>query len=264
MCNGSPFGADGYKYVYSSIKKDVHLVSPSGGTDSCGSLVSNNPNGPVWAGEIQGKALGFKIEIFNQDGKSVVEEAGELVVTQPFPSMPIEFLGDKDGTRYHNAYFNHFAGVWRHGDWAKLTERGGVIIYGRSDSTLKAGGVRIGTADLYRTLATMPEIAESVAIAQEKDGDSRILLFVQLQPGAELNSDLLTRIRHKIRHELSPRHVPSKIFPVEAIPLTVTGKVSEAAVNAVIHGREVKNQNALQNPEALRFYTAESIPELLT
>jgi len=262
IVSSSPFGSDGYDYIFDKVKRDLHLGSPAGGTDPLGSLVSANPIGPVWAGEIQAPALGFNIQIFDDSGQPVIGKAGELVVVQPFPSMPLRFWGDPMGERYRDAYFRHFPDVWRHGDWAQINERGGVVIFGRSDATLNARGIRIGTAELYRQLGEIPEIAESVAVAQEWEGDTRIVLFVQLQSGAVFDEALAERIRTRIRTNLSPRHVPARIVAVAEIPLTVTGKVSEAAVRAAIHGRPIGNRDALANPEALRYFAPEQLHEL--
>ena len=257
----SPFGADGYEYIYASVKRDVHLGSPSGGTDPLGSLVSANPISAVWPGEIQGPALGFKVEIFDDDGRSLQGAAGELVVTRPFPSMPLGFWGDEDGARYRDSYFRHFPNVWRHGDWAQITPRGGVIIYGRSDATLNARGIRIGTAEIYRQVASIAEIEESVAVSQDRDGDTRIFLFVKMRDGLRFDESLAGRIRKRIRDNLSPRHVPDRILPVPEIPLTSTGKVSEAAVHSAIRGREPANRSALANPDSLRHFSPDALPD---
>jgi acetoacetyl-CoA synthetase len=262
MCNGSPFSAEGYEYIHTQVKRDVHLVSPSGGTDPFGSLVSANPIGPVWPGEIQAPALGLAIDVFDGQGRPLRGAAGELVVTRPFPSMPLGYLDDPGAARYREAYFAHYPNVWRHGDWAEITPRGGFIIHGRSDATLNARGVRIGTAEIYRQLESVPEIAESVAVAQDWDGDTRVVLFVRLQPGARLDAALRARVRAVIRDNLSPRHVPAKIVAVPAIPLTVTGKVSEVAVRDAIHGRPVRNRDVLANPDALAHFAPERLPEM--
>jgi acetoacetyl-CoA synthetase len=262
MCNGSVFSAEGYTWIYSHVKNDIHLISPSGGTDSFGSLVSNDPTGPVWAGEIQCPALGFDTVVFDEAGNSVAETPGELVVRRAFPSMPLRYLGDDTGARYRDAYFNFFPGVWRHGDWAKVTEHGGFLIFGRSDATLNAGGVRIGTAELYRQIATIDEIAESAVVAQEWDGDTRMVLFVKLRPGLVLGDELVAQIKRSIRENVSPRHVPAKIIAVPDFPLTVTGKVSEAAVREAIHGRAPRNRDVLANPAALAHFAPDALPEL--
>jgi acetoacetyl-CoA synthetase len=263
IVSSSPFGADGYGYIYDNIKRDLHLGSPSGGTDPLGSLVSANPISPVWSGEIQGPALGFKIEIYNEAGQPVEELAGELVVTQPFPSMPIAFWDDPKGSRYRDAYFNRYPNVWRHGDWAQITPRRGVVIFGRSDATLNARGIRIGTAEIYRQLNAIAEIAESVAVSQEWMGDTRIVLFVKLREGVRLNAALTDRIRLRIRGNLSPRHVPEKIIAVPEIPVTFTGKVSEAAVRDAIRGQTLTKEGSLANPQALRYFRPEALPELM-
>ena len=262
IVSSSPFGAGGYDYIYRSVKSDLHLGSPSGGTDPLGSLVSTSPISPVWPGEIQGPALGFRIAIYNDAGQPVEGQPGELVVTQPFPSMPIAFWNDPDGSKYRNAYFNYFPNVWRHGDWAEVTPRGGVVIYGRSDATLNARGIRIGTAEIYRQLSSIEEIEDAVAVSQNWDGDTRIVLFIKLREGDCLDAALADRICTRFRDALSPRHVPEKIIAVPEIPITATGKVSEAAVKAAIHGHASLNQGALANPEALRHFHPQVLPEL--
>jgi len=262
MCSGSVLNAEGYRYVYEHVKRDIHLVSPSGGTDSCGSLVSSNPIGPVWAGEIQALALGLAVEIFDENGQSLRGKPGELVVTRAFPSVPVGFWNDPDGSRYRNAYFSRFPGIWRHGDWAEITERNGVVIHGRSDFTLNARGVRIGPAELYQQVRRIPQVAECVAVAQPWDGDSRVILFVKLKPDVVWEESLAQAIRAVIRDNLSPRHVPAKIIAVADIPVTVTGKVSEAAVHNAVSGREVANLNALANPNALACFDPDQLPQL--
>lgn len=264
MCNGSVFSADGYEWVYANVKKDIHLISPSGGTDSFGSLVSNDPTGPVWAGEIQRPALGLDTCVFDDAGNAVVEVPGELVVRKAFPSMPLRYLGDATGERYREAYFSFFPNVWRHGDWAKLTEHGGFRIFGRSDATLNAGGVRIGTAEIYRHIATIDEIVESAIVAQEWDGDTRTVLFVKLRPGLVLDDRLKAHIKQSLRYNVSPRHVPAKIIAIPDFPLTVTGKISEAAVREAIHGRAPRNRDVLANPGALAHFAPSELPELLS
>ena len=263
IVSSSPFGSDGYGYIYNNIKRDVHLGSPSGGTDPLGSLVSANPISPVWPGEIQGPALGFQIEIYDDAGQPVERRAGELVVTRPFPSMPIAFWDDPNGSKYRDAYFNQYPNVWRHGDWAQITPRRGVVIFGRSDATLNARGIRIGTAEIYRQLSAITEIAESVAVSHEWGGDMRIALFVKLREGVRLDAALADRIRVRIRENLSPRHVPEKIIAVPDIPVTFTGKVSEAAVRAAIHGQTSVKEGALANPHTLRYFRPDALPELM-
>ena len=262
MCNGSPFTAEGYEYVHDKIKRDVHLISPSGGTDPFGAIVSSNPNAPVWSGEIQVPALGMQVAIFDETGQPILGEPGELVVTRPFLSMPIGFVGDADASAYKRAYFDMFPDIWRQGDWAKQTDNGGYIIFGRSDTTLNARGLRIGTAEIYRQLSGITEIAESVAVGQEWKSDTRIVLFVQLNAGSILDERLDRKIRQEICDNLSPRYVPAKIVAVPAIPRTVTGKVSEAAVTNAIHGKPVRNQELLANPEALDHFRLDQLPSL--
>jgi acetoacetyl-CoA synthetase len=259
---GAPFSAAGYDYIYNKVKRDVHLASPSGGTDPMASLVTGNPIGPVWPGEIQTRGLGIKVEVFDQQGKSVIGKPGELVVTMPFPSMPLGFWNDADNATYRATYFEAYPNVWRQGDWAELTRRGGMIIYGRSDATLKARGIRIGTAEIYRQMEHIAEVVDSVVVSQDWQGSSRIILFVQLREGKILDDLLIASIRTRIRAHASPRHVPDKVIQVADIPRTRTGKVSELAVRDVIHGRDVKNCDALRNPKALLEFSLERLPEL--
>ena len=258
---GSPLVPESFDFVYTRIKKDLHLASISGGTDIVSCFVGGNPIGPVWRGEIQCRALGMKVEVFDEDGRAVVGEKGELVCTLPFPSMPVGFWNDPDGRKYHAAYFDTYPGVWRHGDWVEITEHGGMIIYGRSDAVLNPGGVRIGTAEIYRQVEQLDEIVESVVIGQQWDGDERIVLFVKLRNGAALTDELQDRIRRRIREHTSPRHVPARILQITDVPRTKSGKVVELAVRDVVHGRDVKNREALANPEALEQYR--NRPELL-
>ena len=259
---GSPLVAEGFDYVYDSIKSDVCLSSISGGTDIISCFVLGNPIGPVWRGEIQARGLGMKVEVWNDDGKPVVGEKGELVCTAPFPSMPVGFWNDPDGAKYRAAYFERFPGVWCHGDYVELTEHGGMIIYGRSDAVLNPGGVRIGTAEIYRQVEQLPEILESIVVGQDWDGDVRVVLFVKLKPGVVLDEALVKRIKDQIRTNTTPRHVPAKIIAIGDIPRTKSGKITELAVRDVIHGRPVKNKEALANPEALELY--KDLPELRT
>jgi len=258
LSTGSPLANHSFDYVYSKVKPDVHLASISGGTDIVSCFAGGNPIAPVYRGELQTRALGMAVHVFNEIGKPVVEEPGELVCTRPFVSMPVSFWNDPDGSRYRAAYFERYRGVWRHGDWCELTEHDGMIIYGRSDATLNPGGVRIGTAEIYRQVEQLPEIVESVAIGQEMaddaTGDVRIVLFVRLQGGLQLDDALRDRIRHQIRSTTSPLHVPKKIVQVSDIPRTISGKISELAVRDVVHGRRVTNTEALANPEALKLY----------
>lgn len=252
---GSPLSPEGFNFVYEGIKTDVHLASISGGTDLCGCFVGGDPTRPVYAGEIQGPALGMAVEIFDDDGRPLGPgEQGELVCTEPFPSMPITFWGPDGDERYHRAYFDRFEGVWTHGDYAMWTERGGMVILGRSDATLNSGGVRIGTAEIYRVVEQFDEVLEAVAVAQRIGSDTRVVLFLRMADGLELTDELKDRIRHRLRTEESPRHVPAVIATVDDIPRTRSGKISELAVTAVINGDPVKNTQALANPEALELF----------
>jgi len=253
LSTGSPLVGENYDYVYAKVKPDVQLASISGGTDLCSCFALGNPVEPVYREEIQTRGLGMNVAVFGDDGKPVRGEKGELVCTAPFPSMPLGFWGD-DGRRYRQTYFERFPGVWHHGDFAELTEHDGLIIYGRSDSVLNPGGVRIGTAELYRQLEPFPEIVESVAVAQTWRDDVRIVLFVRLRPGVPFDSELVDRIRREIRRNATPRHVPAKIVAVPDIPRTKSGKIVESAVRELIHGRAVQNADALANPEALEYF----------
>ena len=249
---GSPLGVEGFEWVYEAVADDVHLASISGGTDLCGCFVAGDPTRPVWAGEIQGPGLGMDVDVYDEGGAPVGPGVrGELVCRSPFPSVPLGFLGDEDGSRFRAAYFDRFPGVWAHGDFASWTEHGGMVIHGRSDATLNAGGVRIGTAELYRVVENLPEVTEAIAVGQEWDDDTRIVLFVRLAEGAVLDDDLVTTIRHRVRSDCSPRHVPARIVAVEDIPRTRSGKLVELAVTDVVNGREVRNLEAIANPEAL-------------
>jgi len=246
------------------VKRDVQLASISGGTDIISCFALGDPTGPVWRGEIQALGLGMKVEVFDAEGGAVVEEPGELVCTMPFPSMPVAFWNDPDGAKYRGAYFEVYPNAWRHGDWAELTAHGGLIITGRSDATLNPGGVRIGTAEIYRQVEQLPEVVESLVIGQDvNDGgaiDVRIVLFVRLGPGLALDDALRERIRRQVREHTSPHHVPRVIVQVADIPRTISGKITELAVREVVHGRPARNVDALANPESLELYRA--IPEL--
>jgi acetoacetyl-CoA synthetase len=257
---GSPLSPECFRFVYDGIRKDVHLASISGGTDIVSCFVLGVPTEPVWEGEIQGAGLGMAVDVWNEDGRPVRQEKGELVCTKAFPSMPIGFWNDPDGRKYNGAYFERFDNVWCHGDFAEWTRHGGIVIHGRSDATLNPGGVRIGTAEIYNQVEQMPEIAEALAIGQDFDNDVRVVLFVRLAPGAALDADLEKRIRAKIRAGASPRHVPARIVAVADIPRTKSGKITELAVRDVVHGRTVKNKEALANPEALELFR--DLPEL--
>jgi acetoacetyl-CoA synthetase len=254
LSTGSPLAAHSYEYVHASIKRDVHLASISGGTDIISCFALGNPVGPVWRGELQMRGLGMAVDVFDPAGRPVRGAEGELVCTRPFPSMPVAFWDDPDGARYRAAYFDVFPGVWRHGDWARLTDHDGLVILGRSDATLNPGGVRIGTAEIYRQVEQLPEVVESLVVGQEWDGDVRIVLFVRLRESDTLDDSLRERIRHRIREHASPHHVPRKILQVADIPRTISGKITELAVREVIHGRPVANVDALANPGALDLY----------
>ena len=257
---GSPLAPASFDFVYQHIKADVHLASISGGTDIVSCFVGGVPTEPVRRGEIQGPGLGMDVDVFDENGQSIRGMPGELVCKSPFPSMPVGFWNDPDGARYHAAYFERFPGVWCHGDWATMTDAGGVVIAGRSDATLNPGGVRIGTAEIYRQVERLPEIAEALAVGQQWDGDERVVLFVKLQPGCVLDDALRARIATEIRANTTPRHVPARIVAVADIPRTRSGKIVELAVRSVIHGREVKNREALANPEVLELFR--DLPDL--
>ncbi len=260
LSTGAPLHGESFDYVYRAIKRDVRLSSISGGTELCGFFVSDDPIGPVYRGELQCRTLGTNVQVFDEAGQPVVNEKGELVCTAPFPSMPIGFWNDPDDAAYRQAYFERFPGVWRHGDLAELNEHGGMVIYGRTDATLNPGGVRIGTAEIYRLVEQVPEVLESIVVGQEWDGDMRIVLFVKLREGVSLDDKLARRIRDEVRRNATPRHVPAKVLQVADIPRTRSGKLVELAVRAVIHGRPVRNAEALVNPEALELF--KNRPEL--
>jgi len=251
---GSPLAPEGFRFVYEGIKQDVHLASISGGTDIVSCFVLGVPTEPVWPGEIQGAGLGMAVDVWDDDGKPIRLEKGELVCTRPFPSMPVMFWNDADGAKYRSAYFERFDNIWCHGDFAEWTAHGGMIIHGRSDATLNPGGVRIGTAEIYNQVEQLPEIAEALCIGQDFDNDVRVVLFVRLAPGVVLDEALEKTIKTKIRVGASPRHVPAKIVAVADIPRTKSGKITELAVRDVVHGRAVKNKEALANPEALDLF----------
>ena len=254
LSTGSPLLPEGFDYVYQNVKSDVCLSSISGGTDIVSCFVLGNPAGPVWRGEIQAKGLGMAVEVFDEQGRSAVGEKGELVCTRPFPSMPIGFWNDPDGAKYRAAYFEKYPDVWRHGDWSEITEHGGIIIYGRSDAVLNPGGVRIGTAEIYRQVEQLEQVVESLVIGQDWQGDVRVVLFVKLRDGLDLDDDTVNSIKRRIRDNTTPRHVPAKIVQVTDIPRTKSGKIVELAVRDVVHGRAVKNIEALANPEALEQF----------
>jgi len=265
MSTGSPLAPESFDYVYESVKKDVCLSSMSGGTDLCASFVGGSPTVPVWRGEIQCKLLGMSVEAFDDDGNPFPEgsgQRGELVCTRPFPSMPIGFWNDPGDEKYRAAYYERFPGVWCHGDYIEITAHGGTIIYGRSDAVLNPGGVRIGTAEIYRQVEQLDEVLESLVIGQDWDNDVRVVLFVRLRDGLTLDSALIDKIKKHIRTNTTPRHVPAKVLQVADIPRTKSNKIVELAVRHVVHGRPVKNVEALANPEALEHYRDR--PELRT
>ncbi len=257
---GSPLSPEGFSFVYEGIKADIHLASISGGTDIVSCFVLGNPLKPVWKGEIQGPGLGLAVDVWNDAGEPVRGEKGELVCTRAFPSMPIMFWNDPDKSKYRAAYFERFDNVWCHGDFAEWTAHGGLIIHGRSDATLNPGGVRIGTAEIYNQVEQMEEVSEAICIGQDWQGDVRVVLFVRLADGLSLDDDLAKAIRTRIRNGATPRHVPAKVIQVSDIPRTKSGKIVELAVRDVVHGRPVKNKEALANPDALKLY--EDLAEL--
>mgnify|MGYP001338528985 FL=1 len=251
---GSPLSNDGFEYIYQNIKKDVHLSSISGGTDIVSCFVLGNLFEPVISGEIQNKGLGLDVDVFNEKGKSIKNIKGELVCKSPFPSMPLKFWNDKHDVKYKDAYFNKFLNIWHHGDYIERKKSGGFIIYGRSDTTLNPGGVRLGTAEIYSEVEKFMEIKESIVIGQTWDNDIRIILFIVLNPNYELNEELFIKIKKKIRKNASPRHVPDKVIAVNDIPRTKNGKIVELAVKNIIEGNVIKNKEALANPEVLEQY----------
>ena len=255
LCStGSPLVPEAFDFVYENIKQDMCLSSISGGTDIISCFALGNPVLPVYRGELQTRGLGMQVEVWNDDGKQVRGEKGELVCTNPFPSMPIGFWNDPDGEKYHSAYFDRFPNVWCHGDYVELTAQDGIIIYGRSDAVLNPGGVRIGTAEIYRQVEQLDEVVESLVIGQEWEGDVRVVLFVRLRGGLTLDDALIDKIRKQIRANTTPRHVPARVVQVSDIPRTKSGKIVELAVREVVHGRPVKNKEALANPEALEQF----------
>jgi len=258
MSTGSPLVPEGFDYVYRDIKADLQLSSISGGTDIISCFVLGSPVLPVWRGEIQCRGLGMAVDVWDDDGRPVRGEKGELVCSKPFPVMPIGFWNDADGSKYHAAYFDRFDNVWCHGDFCEITAHGGLVIYGRSDATLNPGGVRIGTAEIYRQVEKLHEVVESLVIGQDwppqNPNDVRVVLFVKLREGVTLDDELTKRIRQTIRDNTTPRHVPAKVLQVADIPRTKSGKLVELAVRNVVHGRAVKNQEALANPEALAHF----------
>jgi acetoacetyl-CoA synthetase len=260
MSTGSPLSADAFSFIYEEVSPDLQLASISGGTDLISCFVLGTPTQPVFAGEIQTRGLGMAVEVLDDDGRPVTGQQGELCCMKPFPSMPVQFWNDPDGAKYRAAYFEHFEGVWRHGDWATLTARGGLIIHGRSDATLNPGGVRIGTAEIYRQVEAFDEIEEALVVGQSWNNDVRVILFVRMADGTTMDDDLASAIKARIRSGATPRHVPGHIIAVPDIPRTRSGKITELAVRDIIHGRQVKNTEALANAEALAHFR--DLPQL--
>ena len=260
LSTGGPLTIESFNFVYDAIKSDLQVASIAGGTDLNGCFALGNPMGPVYAGELQCRGLAMDVRGFDESGKELINEEGELVCCKPFPSMPIYFWDDPDGSKYHSAYFDVFANIWRHGDFITVTDRGGVVMLGRSDATLNPGGVRIGTAEIYRQVEQMEEVEDSVVIGQRWKNDVRVILFVKLASGCNLTDDLKNKIKQTIRTNASPRHVPAKILATPAVPYTLNMKKVELAVKKIIEGQPVFNRDALGNPEALDFYA--DLPEL--
>ncbi len=254
LSTGSPLSVEGFEFIYNEVKSDLQLASIAGGTDLNGCFALGNPMGPVYAGELQCRGLAMDVRAFDESGNELINQEGELVCCKPFPSMPIYFWDDPDGSKYHSAYFDVFANIWRHGDFVTVTDHGGVVMLGRSDATLNPGGVRIGTAEIYRQLEQMEEVEDSVVIGQNWKNDIRVILFVKLAPGYELTDDLKNKIKQTIRTNASPRHVPAKILSTPEVPYTLNMKKVELAVKKIIEGQPVLNRDALGNPEALDYY----------
>ncbi|MEO1020274.1 MAG: acetoacetate--CoA ligase, partial [Pseudomonadota bacterium] len=254
LSTGSPLVPESFDYVYEAIKSDLQLSSISGGTDIVSCFVLGNPGGPVYRGEIQMRGLGLAVDVWDETGQPLRGEKGELVCTKPFPCMPVQFWHDENGARYRSSYFERFPDVWCHGDYAEITAHGGIVIHGRSDAVLNPGGVRIGTAEIYRQVEQIPEVLEAICIGQDWQDDVRVVLFVKLRPGHELDDALRDRIKKQVRQNCTPRHVPARILDVADIPRTMSGKITEIAVRDVVHGRSVKNTEALANPDALAHF----------
>ncbi|MEO7996603.1 MAG: AMP-binding protein, partial [Gemmatimonadaceae bacterium] len=265
LSTGSPLAANSYDFVYKHLTHGVRLTSMSGGTDIVSCFALGDPVGSIWRGELQTRGLGMAVDVFNDEGAPIRNEPGELVCTKPFPSMPVAFWNDDDGSRYRAAYFDHFPGVWRHGDWCEITEHDGFVIHGRSDATLNPGGVRIGTAEVYRQVEQIPEVLESLVVEQTLTGDggtdARMVLFVRMRAGHEFTEVVRQSIRQRLREHATPHHVPKVIIAVADIPRTISGKITELAVREIIHNRPVRNIDALANPEALKLFA--NLPELL-
>jgi acetoacetyl-CoA synthetase len=256
---GSPLAPEGFDWIYEHLGADTWLFSTSGGTDLCTAFVGGVPILPVYKGELQGRALGAKVEAFDEDGKSVIDQVGELVITEPMPSMPVFFWGDDDGSRYRSSYFEMYPGIWRHGDWIEITSRGTAIIYGRSDSTINRGGVRMGTSEIYRAVAGVAEVVDSLVVDVPRPGtEGWMPLFVVLQEGAKLDDDLESEIKRRIREQCSPRHVPNEIFQIKEVPRTLSGKVLEVPVKRILMGEspeKAASRDSLANPTSLDYFT---------
>jgi acetoacetyl-CoA synthetase len=254
---GSPLSPEGFQWVYDQIGSDTWLFSTSGGTDVCTAFVGGVPTLPVYVGELQGRALGADVQAWDPDGNSLVGEVGELVITQPMPSMPIYFWGDEDGSRLRESYFDMYPGVWRHGDWIEITDRGTAIISGRSDSTINRGGVRMGTSEIYRSVLSIDDIVDALVVDVPRDGDNYMPLFVVLRDGATLDDDLIGEIRKRLREDCSPRHVPNEVHQVSEVPRTLSGKVLEVPVKRILMGHDPEkaaSRDSLQNPKALDWF----------
>jgi len=254
LSTGSPLTEESFDYIYTNVKKDVTLSSIAGGTDIISCFVLGNPNLPVHRGEIQCRGLGMNVHSYSIDGNPLIDKQGELVCTTPFPSMPIYFWNDPNGEKYRKAYFEEYPGIWHHGDYISISDHGGVTMHGRSDATLNPGGVRIGTSEIYRVVENMPEVKDSLVIGQEWNGDERVILFVKLNSGDSLDETLISKIKNTVKSNCSPRHVPAKILETPAIPYTINGKKVEIAVKKIIAGKNVRNRDALVNPESLDYY----------
>jgi acetoacetyl-CoA synthetase len=254
LSTGSTLPEETFKWVYQNVKSDLQLSSISGGTDIVSCFMLGNPTLPVHPGEIQCKGLGMKVEAFNEKGESVVGEKGELVCTAPFPSMPVYFWYDESGEKYSKAYFDKYPGIWTHGDYIKITDNGGIIVYGRSDATLNPGGVRIGTAEIYRIVEGMEEIADSIVVSKRFNGDEKIILFVVLKENVKITPKIKDQIKLELRQKATPRHVPAEIIEVKDIPRTISGKKVEIAISKILNGEEVENKDALANPDSLKQF----------
>jgi acetoacetyl-CoA synthetase len=255
---GSPLSPEGFQWVYDEVGRDTWLFSTSGGTDVCSAFVGGVPTLPVYEGELQARSLGAKVEAFDEDGNAVIDEVGELVLTAPLPSMPVSFWNDEDGERLREAYFDMYPGIWRHGDWIRITPRGTAVIYGRSDSTINRGGVRMGTAEIYRAVLAVDDIADALVVDVPREGSENWMpLFVVLKEGAELNDDLVAEIRKRVREDCSPRHVPNDVFAVDEVPRTLSGKLLEVPVKRILSGTDPEkaaSRDSLANPEALDWF----------